>query len=82
MLGFAAATLTTFAFLPLVLRTWRRRSAGDFSVLWIALFGLGLVCWPVYGTLIGSLSLIAANGLTLALVLTIAWVKWREAGVE
>jgi MtN3 and saliva related transmembrane protein len=82
VLGFAAATLTTLAFLPRVVRTWRTRSAKDFSVLWIALFGLGLVCWLAYGAFIYSLSLIAANGLTLALVLTIAWVKWQEAGAD
>jgi MtN3 and saliva related transmembrane protein len=82
LLGFVAATLTTLAFLPQVLRTWRTRSARDFSPLWIAFFGLGLACWLGYGALIGSLSLIGANGLTLALVLSIAWVKWRESGVE
>ena len=58
LLGFVAATLTTLAFLPQVLRTLRTRSARDFSPLWIAFFGLGLACWLGYGALIGSLSLI------------------------
>ncbi len=78
LLGFAAATLTTSAFLPQVAKTWSSGSAQDFSVLWIAMFASGLALWLVYGIVIGSLSLIAANGLTLALVLSIAWIKWRE----
>ncbi len=78
LLGFATATLTTAAFLPQVAKTWSSGSARDFSVLWIAMFASGLALWLVYGIVIGSLSLIAANGLTLALVLSIAWIKWRE----
>lgn len=79
-LGTAAATLTTLSFLPQVIKTWRSQSAADFSWIWIAGFGAGLALWLAYGVLIASAPLIGANGLTLALVLTIAVVKWRRAG--
>lgn len=80
LLGTAAAALTTLSFLPQVLKTWRTQSAADFSWIWIAGFGAGLFLWLVYGIALASVPLIGANGLTLALVVTIAVVKWRQAG--
>ncbi len=74
-IGFAAAILTTASFLPQVIRTWRTRSARDLSWAWIVLFGTGLALWLVYGLVIGSNSLVAANGVTLALVLSLGWLK-------
>ena len=76
--GAVAALLTTLSFLPQVAKTWRTGSAGDFSWAWIAGFGAGLALWLVYGIAIGSLPLVGANGVTLSLVLAIAFVKWRE----
>lgn len=78
LLGTAAATLTTLSFLPQVMKTWRTQSAADFSWIWIGGFGAGLFLWLVYGVAIASAPLIGANGLTLALVMTIAVVKWRR----
>ncbi len=76
--GTLAATLTTLSFLPQVIKTWRSRSATDFSWLWLAAFAAGLLLWLIYGLAIESWPLIGANGLTLGLVLTIALVKWRD----
>ena len=78
VVGSFAATLTTLSFLPQVIKTWRSRSAADFSWLWISAFAAGLFLWLVYGVAIASLPLVGANGLTLSLVLTIAFIKWRE----
>jgi MtN3 and saliva related transmembrane protein len=80
LLGTAAAVLTTLSFLPQVAKTWRTQSAADFSWIWIGGFGFGLFLWLSYGIAIASAPLIGANGLTLALVMTIAFVKWRQAG--
>jgi MtN3 and saliva related transmembrane protein len=78
--GSLAATLTTLSFLPQVLKTWRTRSAGDFSWIWIAAFGAGLALWLIYGLALRSFPLVAANGVTFALVLAIGVIKWREGG--
>ncbi len=77
-IGSAAALLTTFSFLPQVIKTWRTRSAADFSWVWLLAFAAGLFLWLIYGVAIGSMPLIAANFVTLSLVLMIAGVKWRE----
>lgn len=75
-IGFAAAILTTIAFVPQVLRTWR---LGGHELSWamLALLGSGVSLWLVYGVQRASLPLIAANGLTLVQVLAMAAIKFR-----
>lgn len=82
LIGTLAATLTTLSFLPQVAKTWQTRSAADFSWLWLIAFAAGLALWLVYGVALASMPLIAANGITLSLVLLIAFVKWREGTEE
>ena len=76
-LGFVAGALTTFAFLPQVLRIVRTRSAQDVSWGMIAMFCVGVSLWLWYGIRLDSLPLIAANGVTLVLVLTMFILKLR-----
>jgi MtN3 and saliva related transmembrane protein len=78
LIGTLAATLTTLSFLPQVAKTWQSRSAADFSWIWLIAFATGLALWLAYGIALVSLPLIAANGITLSLVLMIVFVKWRE----
>ena len=78
ILGFAAAILTTSAFIPQVIRTWKTRSAEDFSWAWVAMFSSGVSLWLTYGILKKDAAIIGANGVTLALVLSMAYVKMRE----
>ncbi|MBI1210047.1 MAG: hypothetical protein GC190_01170 [Alphaproteobacteria bacterium] len=77
-IGGTAALLTTFSFLPQVIKTWRTRSASDFSWIWLFAFALGVFLWMLYGVALGSLPLFAGNFVTLSLVLMIAGIKWRE----
>jgi MtN3 and saliva related transmembrane protein len=79
IIGGVAAVLTTSSFLPQVARTWQTRSAADFSWIWIGFFSVGLFLWLIYGIAANALPLIAANGITLALVLIIAFVKARSS---
>jgi len=76
-LGYLAATLTTAAFLPQVLHTWRSRSAQDLSVAWLATFSIGVVGWLAYGVLTHSRPVIVGNAVTLGLTGTLAYLKWR-----
>lgn len=77
IIGSAAAVLTTTSFLPQVARTWQTGSAADFSWIWLSFFSVGLFLWLVYGIAANAMPLIAANGITLILVLVIAFVKAR-----
>jgi MtN3 and saliva related transmembrane protein len=82
LLGLVAATLTTLAFLPQVIKTWRKKSAEDLSLGTFSMFCAGVTCWLAYGLLIGDLPVILANAVTLVLagtVLVLALVyKSRE----
>ena len=78
IIGAAAAVGTTAAWLPQVIKTWRSRSAKDFSWAYMALFTSGVSLWIVYGVLKKDGVVIAANAVTLLLVLTVLFVKIRE----
>ena len=76
-IGLAAATLTTAAFVPQVVRAWRTRSTNDISLPMFLILALGITLWLIYGALIRDLPLIAANLATLVLVLAILFLKLR-----
>lgn len=77
LIGFIAATLTTIAFLPQVIKVWKTRSAKDISLGMYTLFSTGVLLWLIYGILIGAWPVIAANITTLVLALVIVVMKLR-----
>jgi MtN3 and saliva related transmembrane protein len=77
-IGSGAAILTTVAFFPQVLRTWRRGGEDGLSWAMLALYLAGLGLWFAYGFLLNSMPIIWANGITGMLVLLILGLKaWR-----
>jgi MtN3 and saliva related transmembrane protein len=66
MIGYVAAVLTTVSFVPQVWRTYRSKSAGDLSIVMLAMFTVGVSLWLVYGLVQGSIPIAAANAITLA----------------
>lgn len=79
-IGFAAATLTTIAFIPQVIRVWKTRSARDVSVGMYALFTTGVALWLAYGLLIESWPVIVANSITLLLAGAVLVMKVKFDG--
>lgn len=77
LLGLAAGMLTTIAFLPQVVKTWKSRSAKDLSLGMFLLFCLGVAMWLAYGILVQDIPVIAANMLTLMLASTLLFFKLR-----
>ncbi len=76
--GYAAACCTTGAFVPQVVRVWRTRSTHDVSLRMFLILITGLVLWLVYGVWKGEFPIIAANGATLVLAVTILYFKIRH----
>jgi MtN3 and saliva related transmembrane protein len=76
-IGYAAATLTTAAFVPQVWLTWRTRDVRGISLGMYSVFTLGIALWLVYGWLLGAWPIVAANAVTLVLALSILIMKWR-----
>jgi MtN3 and saliva related transmembrane protein len=66
-LGMVAATCTTIAFLPQVVKNWKRKTAGDLSFGTFGLFSIGLGLWLTYGVLIDNWPIILSNLITLIL---------------
>jgi MtN3 and saliva related transmembrane protein len=77
VLGLAAGALTTAAFLPQVVKTWKSRSAKDLSLGMFSLFCLGVLLWLVYGLMVMDIPVIAANLVTLMLASTLLFFKLR-----
>ena len=75
LIGFLAAIGTTISFLPQALKTIKTKSTKDISLSMYLLLCVGLALWLVYGFLIKSLPIIAANTLTLALGVMILFMK-------
>jgi len=76
-MGFVAASLTTCAFLPQVIKTWRMKETRDISLWMYLVFTIGVSLWLGYGILIGNYPIAIANGATLILALIILIAKIR-----
>lgn len=77
MIGLIAAMLTTISFLPQTLMVLRTGRTDGISLCMYALFTTGVAGWLIYGLLMGSLPMILANAITLALAATILALKVR-----
>jgi len=78
IIGTVAGILTTLAFVPQVIKTWRTRSAQDISLFMFLLFSSGVLLWLVYGLLLAAMPIVIANGITLALSLSILVLKLND----
>ncbi len=77
VLGFVAGTMTTLAFLPQVIRSYRARSAEHFSWWWLMLFAGGVAAWTGYGVLRHDVAIIWPNAVTLLLVCSLIALRAR-----
>ena len=73
--GYIAAGLTTFAFLPQVIKTWRSKKAEDVSIVMLMLFISGLIFWIIYAIQAQAYPVLIANTITLILNTTILSLK-------
>ena len=80
VIGLVAATLTTYAFLPQVYKTWKTKDVSAFSLPTFSLFFIGILFWLVYGMYMESLSMILANSITLisSFTLLVLIFKYRK----
>jgi MtN3 and saliva related transmembrane protein len=77
-IGLVAAALTTFAFLPQVIQTWRSGSTAGLNLSMLLVLSTGVALWFVYGIGIGEMPVILANGATLVLVAVLLGLKLRD----
>ncbi|MBP5975199.1 SemiSWEET transporter [Brasilonema sp. CT11] len=64
VLGLTAGVLTTIAYLPQLIKTWKSKSAHDLSWSMLIVLCTGIILWLVYGAYIHDIPIIAANIVT------------------
>jgi MtN3 and saliva related transmembrane protein len=77
LVGFLAGTLTTLCWTPQAVKILRSREAKSISMTTQATFVVGCTLWLIYGVLIGSLSIVLFNAITIALNGLIILLKLR-----
>ena len=75
VIGYMAATLTSIAFLPQVIKTIRTRDTSSISLLMYSLFVAGVLCWLIWGLLLQQWPVILANLVTFVLSAVILSMK-------
>jgi len=77
IIGLAAATCTTFSFLPQAIKVIKTKHTKDLSLAMYSIFTTGVFLWLVYGVLVKDIPLIVANVVTLIFAVTILIMKIR-----
>jgi MtN3 and saliva related transmembrane protein len=75
--GTIAALLTTVAYFPQLKKCWDTGKADDLSLKMFIFLALGVGLWVVYGVLQHDIVIIAANSVSLLLLVCILYFKVR-----
>lgn len=76
-IGFIAALLTTFSFIPQAYKVYKTQKTTDLSLGMFSLFTLGVLLWTIYGILLAAFPIILANTITFILAFYILIMKIR-----
>jgi len=77
LIGYFAAFLTTFSFVPQAWHTFQTRDVSGISMGMYSTFTLGIAMWLAYGLMVSAWPVVAANAITLLLALAILTMKLR-----
>ncbi|GGX40261.1 SemiSWEET transporter [Undibacterium squillarum] len=75
LVGYVAATLTTSAFIPQALMTWKNKRAEGVSLSMYVILITGVILWLTYGIMLSAWPVIIANIITLFLTIFILAMK-------
>ncbi len=78
LIGYFAAFLTTFAFVPQAHHSWKTHDLSGVSLPMYSLFSFGVAGWLIYGILIVSWPIIVANSITLVLACAVLYLKLKH----
>ena len=77
ILGLVAATLTTIAAFPQIIKTIKMKETKDISLLMYAFLCSGMILWLIYGIFIQNIPIILANSIALVLNLIVLSFKLK-----
>jgi MtN3 and saliva related transmembrane protein len=75
--GYVAAFCTTIAYVPQAIKVYKTKRTNDISIGTFLLLSTGVALWLVYGIIIVSFPIIAANAVTFILSLYIFIMKMK-----
>jgi MtN3 and saliva related transmembrane protein len=75
--GAVAAALTSFGFVPQIVKMWRSKSVRDVSPIMIVQFIAGVLLWTVYGVHLRDPVVMAANLVSLTILITALLLYFR-----
>jgi MtN3 and saliva related transmembrane protein len=78
IIGYIAGILTTISFIPQALLTIKTQNTKSISLMMYVIFSNGILLWLIYGIVINSMPIIAANIITLPLTLIILFIKIKN----
>ena len=82
IVGYIAAILTTFSFLPQALKIVRTKDTHSISLKMYLMFTSGVFAWLIYGLLQGLMQIIIANFITFLLSGAILVMKLKNQKQE
>jgi MtN3 and saliva related transmembrane protein len=77
LIGYIAASLTTFSFIPQALHTFKTKDVRGISLGMYSVFTTGIALWLLYGLMLQAWPIVAANAITLLLAGTILVMKLK-----
>lgn len=78
IIGTIAATFTTAAYIPQTIKVFREKHTTSISLSMYVMISCGIFLWFIYGLMIGSPSLMIANGITLVMSGMILFMKIKH----
>ncbi|MFC1800834.1 SemiSWEET transporter [Nanoarchaeota archaeon] len=79
ILGYVAGALTTFSFVPQLIKIRKTKSTKDISLKMYIVLCIGLFLWLTYGVLVKAYPIVFANSLAFSLALIILILKIRHS---
>ena len=76
-IGIGAATLTTFSFVPQIVKVLRTRSVKDISPITLLQFSIGVLLWLAYGLHLNNAIIVIANAVTLMTIVILLALYFR-----
>jgi len=77
-IGYAAAVLTTAAYVPQAVKVFKEKHTSSLSLVTYLFITTGIGLWFIYGVMLGSPSLMLANGTSFVLALGILLMKIKH----
>ncbi|MFT9493563.1 SemiSWEET transporter [Anaerosolibacter sp.] len=76
-IGWIAAALTTFSFLPQAIKTVKEKNTSGISLGMYSMFTVGVFLWLVYGFIIGDIPLMLSNIVTFIFASIVLTMKLK-----